>query len=278
MNIDLKSIDGLNHHESRYLYNEIFVKQAYLRHGLSLPTDAIVFDVGANIGMFSLFVGSRCPTAFIYAFEPIPSIYEKLRRNLSPVSDRVRLFCCGLSDAAGEEEFTFYPGYSMMSAKAAYADTAGDKRLVKLQAIKEQEQQSAPASEISEQALDDLLDYRFQPVSCRCHLRCLSEIIDEFNIPRIDFLKIDVQRAELDVLNGIREEHWPLVQQIAMEVHDGVDGFTKGQAQRISSMLAERGFRVWAEQYEGLSGTDRHNLFAIKSAGSDLSRVGLNGH
>jgi hypothetical protein len=37
-------------------------------------------------------------------------------------------------------------------------------------------------------------------------------------------LKVDVERAELDVLRGVREEHWPLVRQVAMEVHDGGGG------------------------------------------------------
>ena len=35
---------------------------------------------------------------------------------------------------------------------------------------------------------------------------------------RIDLLKVDVEGAEMDVLAGIDDCHWPLVQQLCMEV------------------------------------------------------------
>lgn len=264
MNNELKRIDGMNRHESEYLYDEIFIKQAYLRHGLSLADNAVVFDVGANIGMFSLFVASKCPTASIYAFEPIPPIFSKLEHNMSGSSGQIHLFCCGLSDAESETSFIYYPGYSTMSVESVYADTAEDKELVKQQLLRQQERNRTLHGDIRERDLDDLLDYRFEEARYQCRLRCMSDIIDEYNLSRIDFLKIDVQRAEVDVLNGIREHHWPLVQQIAMEVHDGSSASTRGRLKQISDVLSGRGFRVVVEQDEHLSGTDRHNLFALR--------------
>lgn len=264
MSNELKRIDGINRHESEYLYDEIFIRQAYLRHGLSLSDNAIVFDVGANIGMFSLFVASKCPMASIYAFEPVPPIFKKLKRNMSGISSQIYLFCCGLSDVAGEAAFTYYPGYSMMSVESIYADTAGDKELVRRQVLKEQQRNRTVDDNILKRGLDELLDYRFQEDQYQCRVRCMSDIIEEYNVPRIDFLKIDVQRAEVDVLNGIREEHWPIVQQIAMEVHDGLNTSTGGRLQQIAADLGGRGFRVIVEQDERLSGTDRHNLFAVR--------------
>jgi FkbM family methyltransferase len=264
MSDELRQIDGINRHESEYLYEEIFIRQGYLRHGLSLTDNAIVFDVGANIGIFSLFVASKCPTASIYAFEPLPPIFKKLERNMGGAYGQVHLFCCGLSDVAGEATFTYYPGYSMMSVESIYVDTAGDKGLVKRQVLKEQQRNRTVDGDILERSLDDLLDYRFREDHYQCHLRCMSDIIEEYSLPRIDFLKIDVQRAEIDVLNGIREQHWPIVQQIAMEVHDGLNDANGGRLQKLSDDLRGRGFHVEVEQDEHLSGTDRHNLFAVR--------------
>lgn len=34
----------------------------------------------------------------------------------------------------------------------------------------------------------------------------------------VDLLKVDVERAELQVLWGIQQQHWPLIQQVTMEV------------------------------------------------------------
>jgi hypothetical protein len=43
-------------------------------------------------------------------------------------------------------------------------------------------------------------------------------MIRTLKIQRIDLLKIDVEGAEMDVLTGIEEEHWPAIQMISMEV------------------------------------------------------------
>lgn len=46
----------------------------------------------------------------------------------------------------------------------------------------------------------------------------LSSIIEERNIKQIDVLKVDVEGAEVMVLEGIQEKHWPMVQQVVLEV------------------------------------------------------------
>lgn len=38
-----------------FLYKEIFEDKAYLKHGLTIREGDVVIDVGANIGMFSIF-------------------------------------------------------------------------------------------------------------------------------------------------------------------------------------------------------------------------------
>ena len=51
--VDLR-LAQVNRSETDFLYREIFVDNAYFRHGIALPEDAVVVDVGANIGMFTL--------------------------------------------------------------------------------------------------------------------------------------------------------------------------------------------------------------------------------
>src|SRR5262249_22505755 len=46
-----------NKNETDFSYKEIFEEQIYLRHGVVLKPGDCIFDVGANIGMFSLFAG-----------------------------------------------------------------------------------------------------------------------------------------------------------------------------------------------------------------------------
>ena len=49
---------------------------------------------------------------------------------------------------------------------------------------------------------------KFQAQRQICTVRRLSEVMREENIEYIDYLKVDVQRAEMDVLNGIDHEDW----------------------------------------------------------------------
>jgi FkbM family methyltransferase len=48
----------------------------------SLPGDAVIFDVGANSGMISLQFAKLVPQGRVYAFEPTFYAFSKLKRNL----------------------------------------------------------------------------------------------------------------------------------------------------------------------------------------------------
>ena len=252
-----------NRNETDYLYEEIFEKEIYVRHGVELPEGACVFDVGANIGMFTLFVTQHCPGARVYAFEPIAPLFETLRLNAELYGEGVRLFNFGLSDRRASETFAFYPHYSMMSGQRGYAHAGGDVEVVKRYMRNRQEEGADGMGALLEHA-DELLKERFEVVEYPAQLRTLSEVIAEEGVARIDLLKVDVQRAELDVLRGIRDEHWPLVEQVVMEVHDAPGEASEGRVKEIVALLEARGFEAVAEQDEVMRGTDRYNLYAVR--------------
>jgi amino acid adenylation domain-containing protein/FkbM family methyltransferase len=253
-----------NKNETDYLYQEIFENQTYVKHGIDLPDGACVFDVGANIGLFTLFILAHCHNARVYAFEPIFPIFETLRLNVELYGDNVRLFPFGLSDKISTASFTFYPHYSMMSGLSEYAHTGGDVEVVKRYLMNQQREGTAGADSLLAHA-DELLAERFVDQIYESQLRTLSEVIRSERVERIDLLKIDVQRAELDVLNGIDEADWEKIQQVVMEVHDAKGELSEGRLMEISSLLEKRGFHVASEQDETLRNTDRHNLYAVRN-------------
>jgi FkbM family methyltransferase len=55
------------------------------------PQD-VFFDVGANIGVYSLFAASLFPTMLIFAFEPMPENYEALSLNRN--ANGFKSICC----------------------------------------------------------------------------------------------------------------------------------------------------------------------------------------
>ena len=77
-----------------------------------------------------------------------------------------------------------------------------------------------------------------------CSLRTLSAVIDEYGVEKIDLLKIDVEGGEADVLGGLEERHWGIVQQITLEVEDFA------AVASISRVLEEHGFHVEHEASE----------------------------
>src|SRR5207245_1220666 len=89
------AIAHMNSSETDFLYREIFEEESYLKNGIALPKGACIFDVGANIGLFSLFVASRVPDATIYAFEPLPPLLEALQFNTGVYGVDIRLFGVG---------------------------------------------------------------------------------------------------------------------------------------------------------------------------------------
>ena len=254
-----------NKNETDYLYQEIFENRTYVKHGIDLPPGACVFDVGANIGLFTLFVLTHCRDARIYAFEPIFPIFETLRLNVELYGENVRLFPFGLANKMSIASFTFYPNYSMMSGLSEYAHAGGDVEVIKRYLQNQQREGTAGAGSLLQHA-DEFLAERFVDQIYESELRTLSEVIRNERIERIDLLKIDVQRAELDVLNGIDEVDWQKIQQVVMEVHDAKGELSEGRLLQISTLLENRRFQVASEQDETLRNTDRHNLYAVRNA------------
>jgi FkbM family methyltransferase len=244
--------------EAEHFYADLFQKRIYLRHGLTLEPGDCVFDVGGNIGMFALFAHGHAPGARVYTFEPAPPLFRRLRANLALNGAAARAFDFGIADAERVARFTFYPNSSGMSS--FYAD-AEEERQVLLRMMDVEREEGREGMDALAEYTDELLEERLRAVEMECRLRPLSAVIREQGVERIDFLKIDVQKAELDVLRGIDDGDWPRIRQIAMEVHD-----LDGRLAQVARLLEERGFRVAWEQDEAVEGSVLYNLFALNPA------------
>ena len=259
----LAELAAMNIAEVRFLHDEIFVDEVYLRGGIVLRSDAVVFDVGANIGMFSLFIGARCPSAQVYAFEPVPDMFAKLQQNIEARGLNVRPFNCGLSDHDHEVTFYYYPDESIMSCRRDYINWENEVELIKLYV--ENERKSGPPGRAEHLAQVEAIAAKdFEFIECQCRLRTMSAVIDEVGVRTIDLIKIDTQRAEYDVLQGIEARHWPLVQQITMEVHDEPGSPTEGRVEQVTTLLEGQGFRVSVAVEDMLRGTGRYAVYAIR--------------
>lgn len=241
---------SLNADETRFVHREVFEARCYLQHGIELRDGDCVFDVGANIGLATVFFHRERRGVRIFAFEPSPVACECLRANVELHGADARVFECGLSREPGTAEFTFYPANSVMSG--FHADLEADRGATKTYMVN---------SGVAPQDAERLLGFKFRKTTFPCPLRTLSEIVDQERVARIDLLKVDVEKSEREVLAGIRSDHWDLIRQAVIEVHDETGGLDQ-----VQTLLAKHGLGVVTEQDPLLKGTSLFTVFASRNS------------
>ncbi len=213
----------------------------YWRHGLEIGVGDTVFDVGANIGLFSLEAASR--GAKVHAFEPMPATFAALSANAQgEKSGQITPHRLALGAQAETARFAYFPYLSALSTRFPAVPQAQSESAIS--AIFDDPQLTPragwfrraprPIRQIFIRFWQKIL---FSPRFVECRVETLSQQIEKLEIARIDLLKIDVEGAEWDVLQGIGDAHWPLIRQIVAEVHD-----ENGRLKRFTECLAERGF------------------------------------
>jgi nonribosomal peptide synthetase DhbF len=238
---------------AEYLYREMYVDHVYLRHGITLKQARCVLDVGANIGMFSLRAAELAPDARVFAFEPIPSTFEMLRENCALYAPGAVAFSFGLGAGEQEVSFSHYPDLPLMSGR--YADPSADLCTASTFAanlVRDGSLEALPLHEVSR-----LLEGHARVETFAVRIRPLSDVIDELGLEAIDLLKIDVERSEWDVLQGIRPQHWSLIRQLVVEVHD-----QDGRLQDTLALLQSHGLHCVVDQDEALEHTGLFNIYA----------------
>ena len=234
----------------------------YLDHGITLPDDAVVFDVGANIGVFSVVLARMKPNIHIHAFEPVPPIYEVLEHNATQLGeDRITVHPYGVG--AGEDHFdiVYFPRCPALSS--AHMDLWDANPDAFKEAVKGHLAEAGKymwyarmvpsflAGPISKYLKGGAQTYR-------CEIRSLSGVFDTHDIPRVDLLKIDCEGAEIAVLEGIEDRFWPRIQQVVCEVMD-VDG----RLTHCENLLRSKGLsELVVDRESGLEQTPLVNVYA----------------
>jgi 31-O-methyltransferase len=226
---------------------EIAGEQIYLRHGVSVDPGDVILDVGANVGVAAVFFGVLCRAGCVHSFEPVGPVFDILSENVGELA-ACRVHPHGLAARCARLPFTYYPGACAMSG--LYADPDRDRALVRTVLINRG---------LSDEEAEAQLADRYSPQTLTCPVRPLSWVLREHRIGRVNLLKIDVERAELDVLSGIEAGDWPKIEQIVIEVHD-----EDGRSQALVGDLQRRGFRVTCDVDRQMRGTSIRMLYATR--------------
>lgn len=187
---------------------EIFVRREYHVPGLDWTTVRTVCDVGANVGIATLWFASQAPHARIVAVEPSHSVLPLLHANVDRNSLRGRVTVLPVA-AAGRR------GRARLITPA----TGGGSSLFVT---------AVPV----EEGLETPEDVEMLP---------LSDILDRANLATIDVLKLDCEGAEYDILaSAVADSTLRRVRHIVGEYHL-VD---RGSPTDLASSLRGAGFEV----------------------------------
>jgi len=241
------TVFGLNENDTLNVYHDIFGDDCYRKHGVTIQDGDCILDIGANTGLFIVFLNKIGVNVRVFAFEPAPATYQVLRQNVALHNKLpVQTFNVGMSDKAGQAEFTYYPRFS--NASTFHPDESKENaqrgRQYVIDQIPTLRWPMRPICAWLPMPIKLLVAecfrrYYLKKEVVTCELWNLSEFIKKHNIAKVDLLKLDAEQSEERILAGISEEDWPKIRQAVIEVHGG-DAATRA----IADMLTQRGFRA----------------------------------
>jgi FkbM family methyltransferase len=180
----------------------------YLKRGMTF------FDIGANQGFYSLIAAGRvADTGRVFAFEPIPSVMQKFKRNIEfNKIKNINPEQMAVSRTEGEVAmYVCVDGWeSLSSLREPSEDVLSRKEIIQVSTIS------------------------------------LNKYVEMRQIRKIDLMKIDVEGGELDVLQGGRQlwtDHRPIV---VCEIEDKRTNQWNYQASTILDYLKNQNYQ-WFE-------------------------------
>ena len=131
--------------------------------------NSCMLDIGANMGWYALNIAKTYPSCMVHAFEPIPNTYQLLVENtkLNTINNVVT-HNFGFGD---EEKDLIFFYYREGSGAASSANTSEREDVEKIV----------------------------------CHVEVLDDFANRLHLPRVDFIKCDVEGAELFVFRGAKK-------------------------------------------------------------------------
>ena len=180
VNIDNRHNFQLFHHGGK-IENETFWKGLFTTFEKDTgwlwkeltPVSNVIFDIGANTGIYSLVAKSLNPTAIIHAFEPSKNTFYKLQKN-SEIND-FNIICKQIALSNENGSCVFYDSFDANQTSASLSP-----EMKKLWA-------------------------NFEANEYEVQTQTLKSYILENEVSSIDLMKIDVEMHEPSVIEGFSE-------------------------------------------------------------------------
>ncbi|MFB0619308.1 FkbM family methyltransferase [Streptomyces sp. AGS-58] len=234
--------------QAAVLWREVTGNDLYARGVEGLAAGDVVFDVGGNLGLAALFFSDLVPGLRVYSFEPAEDCFACLRENTRRHGTGITAVQVAVGSRPGTGELTYYPRSPAQSS--LYPDEDEDRRHLMTYLAN---------TGIDEDTARALGETMYQGRRYQVDVTTVTAAMAEHGVDEIALLKIDVERAEQDVLDGIEESDWPRIRRVVAEVHD-----RNGRLAAVVEGLTRRGFTVRVGQEEMLTGTGVQMVLALR--------------
>ncbi len=205
-----------------WVLRETCLGREYEQFGVSLRDGWTYLDVGAAFGDFAICVAHHCPHSVVYACEPFPQSLDLLRDNLALNRiENVRPLPYALGAHSGPMRL-----YRSAREAVEFSTVRADGR--------------AEGLDVQGISLDDLFS--------------------ALGLERCDFLKMDCEGAEFEILLSASAETLGRIRHLCLEYHDGV---TVHSHQELAEFLRRHGFGVRVKPNRAWQGLGL--LFASRS-------------
>ncbi len=185
----------------------------------------IIFDIGANTGIYSLIAKTVNPSAKVFAFEPSEETFPKLVYNDKLNNTNIITEKIALSNESGTKIF-----YDIFEPNQTSASLSPDK-------------------------LKNLEGYTGKMNEYKVHSETLADYIQKNNITHIDLMKIDVELHEPEVLEGFGNYLFQFKPTIIIEV------LTTAVAEKLNTILLNSGYYYYHLERGKLQKVDK--LFVV---------------
>jgi FkbM family methyltransferase len=203
-------------YSAKYVFDEIFNQQRYYRKGFEIRPNDTVVDIGANMGMFTMWAAPQAANGRVLAVEPARQPFECLQLNI----DRNGLTnVVGRRDAVGKRgdalDMIEYPELNIVSHQAS----------------------------LRPPLVTRWWNYYRRHLAIRTASICVSldDLMDEHGLDTINYLKIDCEGGEYAILRNLPSRHWDRIERVSLEFHE----LCREQKHReLVSCLEQHGFQV----------------------------------
>jgi len=185
----------------------------YLFSGL-IDEDSIVLDVGANIGFYSLTLSNKIKSGKVYSFEAVDTTFDKLSKNISNSHKDSVIKALNLGAWNKEEEVTF----SLPDQDNIGAFTAGSVDSDKT-------------------------------TTCVAKMITLDSFVEKESLEKVDFIKMDIEGAELNALKGAHKLLENFRPTILLEVCSETCERFNYKVQDLWELLKQYGYKAYKIGY-----------------------------